>query len=986
MAEAVIEVVLGNLNSLVQKELGLFLGFDQDLERLASVFTTIKATLADAEEQQFSSRSIKDWLQKLKEAAYILDDILDECAYEALRLEYQGVKLCPSNKVKCSGLSTFHPKRTVFRYKIAKKMKRICERLEEIADERTKFHLAEMVPERRSGVIEWRQTSSFISEPHVYGREEDRDKLIDFLVHDASHDENLSVYPIIGLGGLGKTTLSQLIFNHERVRKHFEPRVWICVSEDFGLRRMTKAIIEAVSGHACEDLDLDPLQRKLQDLLQNKRYLLVLDDVWDDDPESWERLKSVLVCGALGASVLVTTRLTKVAAIMGTVPPHELSNLSDNDCWRLFKHRAFVADEVELEELVVVGKEIVKKCGGVPLAAKVLGGLLRFKREVREWLKVKESNIWGLTHNIMPALRLSYLNLPIHLKQCFAYCAIFPKDERIEKQYLVELWMTNGFISSDGKLDAEDVGDGIWNELYWRSFFQDIEKDEFGEVESFKMHDLVYDLAQFVAEEVCCITNDDDIHALFERKRIHHLSDYGWEFHPAQLHQVKSLRTYLGKNVQLSPDVVKCYSLRLLQFKPRKELLSAIGDLKHLRYLNLSHGNFQTLPESLCRLLNLQILKLDYCYTFKKLPDSLVRLKALQQLSLKDCKLLSRLAPYIGKLTSLRNLSMYLVGEGRGFLLAELGPLKLKGCIDIKHLERVKSMNDAKESNMSSKQLNKLTLRWKGFREGELARNDEEVLEALKPCNQTLQSLRLEGYQGLNFPQWMSSPCFKSLTYLKLWFCRNCIKLPVLRKLPSLKRLVIGGAKYVKYVQEESNDDDDHVAFMALEYLSLESLPSLIRLSSEDGENQFPCLFTLKVNDCPNFSLHGLHSLKTLEIMRLPKLKVWPGLQCLTSLEVLGITGCDEVEGLQYMTALKKLSLRNLPNMESLPDCFGELSLLRELSIVGCYKLMRLSTSLSLSSVEVLSILDCNLELSKRCEKENGEDWPIIAHIPHLYV
>ena len=285
-------------------------------------------------------------------------------------------------------------------------MKRISERLEEIADERTKFHFTEMVTDKRNGVLEWRQTTSFITEPEVYGREEDQDKIIDFLVGDASHSEDLSVYPIIGLGGLGKTTLAQLIFNHERVVNNFEPRIWVCVSEDFSLKRMTKAIIEVASGRACEDLLLEILQRRLQDLLQSKRYLLVLDDVWDDEQENWQKLKSILACGAQGASVL------------------------------LFKHRAFGPNEVEQEKLVILGKEIVKKCGGVPLAAKALGGLLRFKREEREWLKIKESNLWSLPHNIMPALRLSYLNLPIKFRQCFAYCVIFLKDEVINKQYL----------------------------------------------------------------------------------------------------------------------------------------------------------------------------------------------------------------------------------------------------------------------------------------------------------------------------------------------------------------------------------------------------------------------------------------------------------------------------------------------------------------------------------------------------------------------
>uniref|UniRef100_A0A0R0LDT9 Uncharacterized protein n=1 Tax=Glycine max TaxID=3847 RepID=A0A0R0LDT9_SOYBN len=213
---------------------------------------------------------------------------------------------------------------------------------------------------------------------------------------------------------------------------------------------MTKAIIEAVSGCACEDLDLELLQRKIQNLFQRKKYFLVLDDVWDDEQDNWQ----------------------KVALIMGTMSPRELSMLFENDCWELFKHQVFGPNE-----------EIVKKYGGTPLVVKTLGGLLRFKREEKEWIFVKDNNLLLLIYNensIMLALRLSYLNLPIKLKQCFAFCAIFGKDERIWKQNLIELWMANGFISSNKILDVEDVGDGVWQELYWRSFFQDIEKDGFG--------------------------------------------------------------------------------------------------------------------------------------------------------------------------------------------------------------------------------------------------------------------------------------------------------------------------------------------------------------------------------------------------------------------------------------------------------------------------------------------------------------------------
>ncbi|KAL9328097.1 hypothetical protein ACSQ67_003100 [Phaseolus vulgaris] len=1003
MAEAVLEGVLGSLTSLAGAELGSFLGFSGEKEKLESMFTAIKAALEDAEEKQFSDKATKDWVGKLKDAAYELDDILDECVYEQLRIEQEeegGVRCCVSEMVLSSSLSSFHPINIYFRYNIAKRMKIVSERLDRIASEKDQLRLTSTVQEETRGVPEWRQTFSLVTEPKVYGREKDIKKVVDFLAGAASRDENLPVYPIVGQGGLGKTTLAKLIFNHKDL-KDFELRIWVCVSEDFGLERMLKAIIQAATNkEVCKDLGPEPMQRILRNLLAGKRYLLVLDDVWDVTRQNWEKnwqmLRTVLDCGEKGASVLVTTRFSNVADIMGTIKHlHRLSELSVDYCWELFKDQAFGADEVEPEELVVIGREIVKKCGGVPLAANAIGGFLRFHRNKDKWLNIMKSNLLTLSPNeksIMPVLRLSYLNLPIELRQCFAYCAIFPKDERIEKQYLIELWMANGFISSYGRLDAEDVGDEVWKELYRRSFFQDIETDEFGKVKSFKMHDLVHDLAKFVAEEVGCITDDDDAPALFERKRIHHLSDYRWWLHSTPLHQVKSLRTYVDRRTtdELSSDVLKCYSLRLLHLSRWKELSSSIGDLKHLRYLNLSYGDFKTLPESICKLLYLKMLKLDYCFSLKKLPDSLVRLKALQELSLKNCRSLSRLPPYIGKLNSLRSLSMYLVGEERGFLLAELGPLKLKRDLDIKHLERVKSINDAKEANISSKQLNRLTLRWKGFRKGEVEGNDEKVLEALEPCRETLMSLIVEGYQGARFPEWMSSPSFRYLSFLVLWDCRNCVQLPVLGKLPSLKRLNIVWAEYVKYVHEESCDED--VTFMALEYLSLSMLPSLIKLSREDGKNLFPCLSTLEIDNCSNFLaeeawLQGLQSLKKLKMKMCPKLNVWAGLQCGTCLEDLTIERCEEVEGLQHMTSLKKLTLRNVPNIEFLLQelPFGDLPWLRELGIVECYKLMRLPTSLSLSSLEKLSIIGCNHELEKRCEKENGEDWPIIAHIPHLY-
>jgi len=230
---------------------------------------------------------------------------------------------------------------------------------------------------------------------------------------------------------------------------------------------------------------------------------------------------------------------------------------------------------------------------------------------------------------------------------------------------------------------------------------------------------------------------------------------------------IKSLWTYTSSNIEgIPPNVFKFRSLRVLEVTSElNEVTSSIGHLKYLRYLDLSKGEFEILPESLCKLWNLQILKLDNCRYLRKLPNNLIHLSALQYLSLNNCWRLSSLPPKIGKLTSLRTLSMYVVGKKKGSLLEELGQLNFEvDRFHIKHLERVKSVEDAKEANMLSKHVNSFWLSWD--KESELQENVEKILEVLQPYIQQLQELRVEGYTGSYFPEWMSSPSFKHLRSL----------------------------------------------------------------------------------------------------------------------------------------------------------------------------------------------------------------------------
>ncbi|KAF9598363.1 hypothetical protein IFM89_027251 [Coptis chinensis] len=253
---------------------------------------------------------------------------------------------------------------------------------------------------------------------------------------------------------------------------------------------------------------MDTLQSQLWDSLNGKRYLLVLDDVWNEDQDQWDELASLLKAGAKGSKVIVTTRSKKDTAIMSTTASYELVGLSDEDCWGLFKQRAFgYGEEEEHLNLLAIGKQIVKKCGGVPLAAKTIGSLMRFKRKEREWLFVKESELWNICEGecgILPALRLSYNHLPTHLKPCFAYCSVFPKSYEIKKEKLIQLWIAHGFVPYDISYNprcrtVEDIGNEYFNDLLGMSFFHDLKQCEDGVLTECKMHDLIHDLAKSVA-------------------------------------------------------------------------------------------------------------------------------------------------------------------------------------------------------------------------------------------------------------------------------------------------------------------------------------------------------------------------------------------------------------------------------------------------------------------------------------------------------
>ncbi|KAK4565209.1 hypothetical protein RGQ29_007033 [Quercus rubra] len=921
LLSALVSIAVRNLNAAALKEFGFAWGLGAELDNLKSTMSAIRTVVKYAEEKQWSNDVIKDWLGKLKDVAWDADNVLDEFATEALMRKVEREKGAASQVSRFSSL----PNIINFRMKMASKFVNVRDRLDAISRERS-FHLGEGDINMEAFDVEKRQTGSLVNESKIYGRDEEKEKIIEVLLTNVSDDQdNLAIYAVWGMGGLGKTTLAQLVYNDARVERHFELRIWVCVSFDFQIRRLVRAIIESIDGSSCSLSELDPLQKQLQEKLRGRKFLLVLDDVRNEGQKEWDHLKDTLMCGAKGSMLIVTTRIEKIALMMATVLPiHHIGCLSDDDSWSLFKGCAFGLERAEERlELESIGKEIVKKCGGVPLAINALGSLVCSKRTKSEWLIVKESPIWNLQeseNSILPALMLSYHHLSPHLRQCFAYCCVFPKDHELEMDKLIQLWMANGFIPSKGPSELYDFGVDIFNELVRRSFFQDVKEENLGYI-TCKMHDLMHDLAQSIMRHECiAVESSKDVKV---EGRIFHIfydmiSSQDISFNE-DLHKVRSLRSCLGRfryPVSWSFFLKQKY-LRVLDFTSvEQEVPSSIDNLKHLRYLDMSESTIKVLPKSTTCLVILQTLKLDKCRSLCELPKGMKHMKSLMYLGITGCDSLTRMPEGMGQLTCLQSLSFFIVGNKNGYQVSELKGLNLRNKLTIKELDNVKNSEEAKSANLIGKKiLHSLSLDWPSDNISHISDHVEDVLDGLQP-HSNLKKLSINNYHGSKIPTWIQDSVLRDLVEISLDCWERCEHLPLLGKLPLLKVLKITGWHAVKYIGNEFHGDSA-ISFPSLKEFRLHKMHDLEEWRTMNGRENFPCLSTLEIIECPK--LVGIPIIPSITglTMRRNNAMLIRSVMNLTSLSSLLIDGMDDEltvlpDGLlQNHKMLKKLKIFN---------------------------------------------------------------------------
>ncbi|XP_020684794.2 disease resistance protein RGA2 isoform X1 [Dendrobium catenatum] len=964
-----------------------------DLSRLSRMLQRIQALLHDAEEREVCDKQIQHWLYELREVSYDVEDILDQYDYQVIETQVEEMTTTVETKTSLKmkqeddnddiygyqpSLSSNNSIKIPISCDMAMRIIDIIKKFDEIANDRKALALTTEDAPRRpclDDVLKRPSSSALVDDSNVFGREDEKRKIIELLMSHS--DRENSIIPIVGMGGVGKTTLAQLIYNDPTVCQHFSPKIWVYVSEEFDVLRITKEIITSIVGSSRynDNNNLNDLQCILKEALSEKRFLLILDDIWNEKPHMWEALQAPFSGNEIG-KIIVTTRSMSVACIMQTVPPFELGCLDEEKSWLLFQRYAFCGWELDQQQnFEQIGRGITKKCGRLPLALKVIGGFLRYEVREQVWMDVLCNNLWELERAkdlILPALRISYNHLPTYLKPCFLYASLFPKGHYFTQVELTRMWIAQGYIQLMGtKRLLEDIAFEFFEDLVRRSFFQCTKYDKL-----FTLHDMVHDLARSITRnETCSLLNFDEMKNINEKaKHIfiqHVMVDRALLFgairtfyNVGPFPYSSSIKLYPCTFIKESLSSLGC--LRVLvfdapEFECNIQFTDLIGNLRQLRYLFIHARTIQLAEYSLCSLYKLQTLQLGSFY-LNMLPSAIEKLINLRHLVI-HCHDIEMLPKSIGQLQNLLTLIIdffhkdvisydmenlkshlnlphyYSRRDGQHSCIGWLKPLiNVRGSLNIYGLQNVVSPEDAKSANLHSKpHIKSLTLSWRNNKvDDECNKREKAILDNLQP-HTNLEELTIHGYSGNNFPTWFGNPHFSNLAKVRLIDFNNNEEWRFfpLSGLPSLRSLEITNIEGIWRMGQdfwyhnvpsnghENYSTDVHVDFHSFEYLKNKGMHEWKEWPTEKN-GYFSSLKHLRIFHCQNLEL----------ISTLP-----------SNLVEFEVQSCDELEYMALhdsfgpLLGLQKVIITNCRLLKSVKGLNNLLGTLKNLKLCHCYLL-----------------------------------------------
>ncbi|XP_047050585.1 disease resistance protein RGA2-like [Lolium rigidum] len=1038
-----------------------------NISALKTELLRAQGILYTAQDRVIANPALKKLLHMLRQLADKAEDVLDELDYFRIQDEldntyhaadkHAGGCMCGlalnarhtaravASKLNFSSAGILRtPKLKFDRVKMSKRMADIvhqldpiCVKVKEILD----LELRKVQPTQ--GIRP--KTTPTIIEPKIFGRNVEKKNIVDGITHGKYCADGLTVLQIVGPGGIGKTTFTQHIY--QEVKSSFDVMIWICVSLNFDANRLAQEILRQtpkVNGEKENAIE----EELIKERLKHKRFLLVLDDVWTYEEDEWKKLLAPFRKGeARGNMVIVTTRIPETETV-GKIVDYsiELNGLGTEDFMHLFEAYVFGHQQPwkDHPELLDVGKEIVGKLKGFPLAAKTVGRLLSSQLTLDNWTRVLESKEWELQtsdHDIMPALKLSYDYLPFHLQQCFFYGALFPEDYEYGSNELVHLWTGLDILdSSDQRKRLEDVGLCYLNDLVNRGFFKKNVKVD-GSAR-YIMHDLLHELAVKVSSSECLSISSSNVRYVQSSPSVRHLSiiiderdvndrmafeDFKRDLSTLEEKlKVEDLQTVMlfGKHhgcfAKTFGDLfAEAKALRVILLSETlygyivEDVFCNFPRLVHLRYLRIIPRAKITLTSNMSRFYHLRVLDVQEHNVHDDFPRDVSKLTKLNHYLVQKSGFEHRTSD-VGKLELLQDLRSFMVKkENIGFEMRQIGRLAEFGVSlrihSIENAERQEEVNEAKLIHKTH--IQKLMLEWGIGRPNKDPAKEDHVLESLQPHSNLLE-LHIGGHGGATCPSWLGSNLsVKALESL-------CLVDVAWNNFPPI------GELFVSELGEEHPSGIPSQSFQNLKELKLVKVSRLKKWVGISTCHFVSLLEVLIIEDCSELvelPFSGSESvqeayvtwfprLQKLEIMDCPKLLAlppvpWTSAPCSAKIERVG-SGFEELayskncrsesslkfvgkEGGHDSTFWNILAFSNLADLLELKmrNCPPlPLDQLQKLTSMRCLKIADSNNLLSPTDVESAAIYQLRIGTLQiwNCSASEKELAQLLSYLPYL--